>query len=175
MGTIKDPILESVGMAHLGSPKALLGKRGGPLLKEFRDFALRGNMMDMAVGIIIGAAFGRVVSSLVTDILMPPIGLLTGKADFSSKFIDLSGRAYPTLAAAKAAGAATVNYGVFLNSAFDFLLVAFAVFMLIRQVNRLKGEEKPPAVTTKECPFCLSPVALKATRCPQCTSALTSA
>ncbi len=174
MGTIKDPILEGVGLAHLGNPKALLGKRGGPLLKEFRDFALRGNMMDMAVGIIIGAAFGRVVSSLVTDILMPPIGLLTGKADFSSKFIDLSGKAYATLAAAKAAGAATINYGVFLNAAFDFLLVAFAVFMLIRQVNRLKGEEKPPAVSTRACPFCLSAVALKASRCPQCTSTLTA-
>ena len=112
------------------------------MFKEFRDFALRGNMMDMAVGIIIGAAFGRVVSSLVSDILMPPIGLLTGKSDFSSKFIDLSGKAHATLAAARAAGAATINYGVFLNAAFDFLVVAFAVFMLIRQVNRLQGEEK---------------------------------
>jgi large conductance mechanosensitive channel len=174
MGTAKDPILEGVGLAHLGSPKALLGKRGGTVLKEFRDFALRGNMVDMAVGIIIGAAFGRVVSSLVTDILMPPIGLLTGKADFSSKFIDLSGRAYATLAEAKAAGAATINYGLFLNATFDFLMVAFAVFMLIRQVNRLKGEEKPPVVMTKDCPFCLSAVALKATRCPHCTSALTA-
>lgn len=155
MGTTKDPILESVGIAHLGSPKALLGKRGGPMLKEFSDFALRGNMLDMAVGIIIGAAFGRVVSSFVTDILMPPIGLLTGRSDFSSKFINLSGKAYATLADAKAAGAATINYGVFLNAAFDFLIVAFSVFLLIRQVNRLKGEEKPPAVTTKDCPFLL--------------------
>jgi len=175
MGTTKDPILESIGIAHLGSPKVLLGKRGGPLLKDFRDFALRGNMVDMAVGIIIGAAFGRVVSSLVTDILMPPIGLLTGKSDFSSKFISLSGKAYATLAEAKAAGAATINYGVFLNATFDFLIVAFAVFMLIRQVNRLKGEEKPPVVATKDCPFCLSPIALKATRCPHCTAALTAA
>lgn len=174
MGTTKDPILEGVGMAHLGSPRVLLGKGGSPMLKEFRDFALRGNMMDMAVGIIIGAAFGRVVSSLVTDVLMPPLGLLTGKADFSSKFIDLSGRAYATLAAAKAAGAPTINYGVFLNATIDFLIVAFAVFMLIRQVNRLKGEEKPPAVTTKDCPFCFSPTALKATRCPHCTSELTA-
>ncbi len=172
MGTIKDPILESVGLAHLGSPKALLGKGGGRLLGDFRDFALRGNMVDMAVGIIIGAAFGRVVSSLVTDILMPPIGLLTGKSDFSGKFISLTGKAFATLAEAKAAGAATINYGLFLNAAFDFLIVAFAVFMLIRQVNRLKGEEKPPVVTTKDCPFCLSPVALKATRCPHCTSNL---
>jgi large conductance mechanosensitive channel len=145
------------------------------MLKEFRDFAMRGNMLDMAVGITIGAAFGRVVSSLVTDLLTPPIGLLAGKSDFSSKFINLSGTAYTTLADAKAAGAATINYGVFLNAAFDFLIVAFAVFLLIRQVNGLKGEEKPPAVTTKDCPFCLSPVTIKATRCLHCTSELTAA
>jgi large conductance mechanosensitive channel len=174
MGTTKDPILESVGMAHLGSPKALLGKRGGPMLKEFRQFALHGSMLDMAVGIIIGAAFGRVVSSFVTDILTPPIVLLTGKSDFSSKFINLSGRAYATLAEAKAAGAATINYGVFLNATFDFLLVAFAVFVLIRQVNRLKNEGEAPTVTTKECPFCSSAIAIKATRCPHCTSTLTT-
>jgi large conductance mechanosensitive channel len=173
MGTTKDPILESIGMAHLGSPKALLGKRGGPMFKEFSDFALHGNTLDMAVGIIIGAAFGRVVSSFVTDILMPPIGLLTGKSDFSNKFINLSGRAYATLADAKAAGAATINYGVFFNAAFDFLIVGFAVFLLIRQVNRLKREEKQPAVTTKDCPACFSAIAIKATRCPHCTSALT--
>ena len=125
METTKDPILESVGLAHLGNPKALLGQKGGPMLKEFSDFALRGNMLDMAVGIIIGAAFGRVVSSFVTDILMPPIGLLTGRSDFSSKFINLSRKAYATLADAKAAAAATINYGVFLNAAFDFLIVAF--------------------------------------------------
>lgn len=174
MATTKDPILERMGMARLGSPKALLGKRGGPMANEFRDFALHGNMLDMAVGIIIGAAFGRVISSLVSDILMPPIGLLTGKSDFSSKFINLSGTAYATLADARAAGAATINYGVFLNAALDFLIVAFAVFLLIRQVNRLKGQEKPPAVTTKNCPFCLSAVAIQATRCPHCTSQLTA-
>lgn len=175
MGTTKDQMLESVGMSHLGSPKVLIGKRGGPIVQEFKDFALHGNMMDMAVGIIIGAAFGRVVSSLVTDILMPPIGLLTGKADFSSKFIDLSGKAYATLAAARAAGAPTINYGLFLNAAFDFLLVALAVFLLIRQINRLKSAEKPPAVVAKDCPFCFSPVPLRATRCPHCTSALAGA
>jgi large conductance mechanosensitive channel len=175
MGTTKDPILESVGMARLGSPKALLGKKGGPMFKEFREFAMRGNMLDMAVGIIIGAAFGRVVSSLVSDVLMPPIGLLMGRSDFSSKFINLSGTAYASLADAKAAGAATINYGVFLNAVFDFLIVALAVFLLIRQVNRLKGEEKSPALETKECPFCFSPVVIQATRCPHCTSALTGA
>jgi len=171
----KDPILDSIGLAHLGSPKALLGKKGGPFLREFRDFAMRGNMLDMAVGIIIGAAFGRIVSSFVSDILMPPIGLLTGRSDFSNKFINLSGKAYATLAEAKAAGAATINYGVFLNALFDFVLVAFAVFLLIRQVNRLKSEEKPPVPTNKDCPFCFSTIAIKATRCPNCTSALTAA
>jgi large conductance mechanosensitive channel len=175
MATGNDPILDSLGMAHLGSPKALLMKKGGRMLGEFRNFAMRGSMLDMAVGIIVGAAFGRVVSSFVSDILMPPIGLFTGHSDFSSKFINLSGHAYATLADAKAAGAATVNYGVFLNAVSDFLIVAFVVFMLIRQVNRLKTEEKPPLPTAiKDCPFCLSAVAIGATRCPHCTSALTA-
>lgn len=167
-----DPVLESVGLTHLGSPKALLGKRGGPLLREFSEFALRGNMLDMAVGIIIGASFGRVVSSLVSDLIMPPIGLLHGRSDFSSHFINLSGKAYATLAEAKAAGAVTINYGIFLNAVFDFLIVAFAVFLLIRQVNRLKSA---PAVspTTKDCPHCFSAIPLRAVRCPHCTSALT--
>ncbi len=172
MATGNDPILDNLGMAHLGSPKALLGKKGG-MLGEFRDFALRGNMLDMAVGIIIGAAFGRVVSSFVSDILMPPIGLLTGRSDFSNKFVNLSGHAYATLAEAKAAGAATINYGVFCNAFFDFLIVAFAVFTLIRQFNRLKSEQKVIA-STKECPFCFSAVPIKATRCPHCTSNLTT-
>ena len=174
MGISKDQILESVRMPHLGSPKALLRKKGGSVLTEFTDFAMRGNMLDMAVGIIIGAAFGRVVSSFVSDILMQPIGLLTGKSDFSSKFINLSGTVYASLADAKAAGAATINYGLFFNAAFDFLIVALAVFLLIRQVNRLKGEEKPPAVMTKQCPFCFSAIAIQATCCPHCTSPLTA-
>ena len=169
-----DPVLESVGLAHLGSPKALLAKRGGPLLGEFRDFALRGNMLDMAVGIIIGAAFGRVVSSLVSDIIMPPIGLLHGKSDFTNHFINLSGNAYATLAQAKAAGAATINYGIFLNAVFDFLIVAFAVFMLIRQVNRLKSAPQPTTPDTRDCPYCFSAIPLRATRCPHCTSGLTN-
>ena len=172
MATGDDPILGSLGMAHLGSPKALLGKKGGRMLDEFRDFALRGSMLDMAVGIIVGAAFGRVVSSFVSDVLMPPIGLFTGHSDFSNKFINLSGQAYATLAEAKAAGAATINYGVFLNAALDFLLVALAVFLLIRQVNRLKGAEKPARPTTKDCPYCFSAISIKATRCPHCTSAI---
>lgn len=174
MAAGNDPILQGLGMAHLGSPKALLGKKGGRIAGEFRDFALHGSMLDMAVGIIIGAAFGRVVSSFVSDILMPPIGLIRGHSDFSTKFISLSGHAYATLAEAKAAGAATINYGMFFNAVFDFLIVAFAVFMLIRQVNRLKKEEKPAAAATRDCPFCLSAVAIGATRCPHCTSALTA-
>jgi len=169
-----DPVLESVGLTHLGSPKALLGKRRGPLLREFSDFALRGNMLDMAVGIIIGAAFGRVVSSLVSDIIMPPIGLLHGRSDFSSHFLNLSGKAYATLAEAKAAGAATINYGIFLNAVFDFLIVAFTVFLLIRQVNRLKSAPVA-SPTTKDCPYCFSAISVRATRCPNCTSSLTSA
>jgi len=173
MDTAKDPILEELGMAHLGSPKMLLGKGSG-MLGEFRDFAMRGNMLDMAVGIIVGAAFGRVVSSFVSDVVMPPISLLTGRSDFSGRFINLSGHAYATLAEAKAAGVVTLNYGLFLNAVFDFLIVAFAVFLLIRQVNRLKSKPKLPAETTKPCPFCCSSIAIKATRCPQCTSALTS-
>jgi large conductance mechanosensitive channel len=165
-----DPILEGVGLTHLGSSKALLGKHEGPFITEFRDFALRGNMVDMAVGIIIGAAFGRVVSSLVSDILMPPIGLLTGRSDFSTHFLNLSGKAYATLAEAKAAGAVTINYGIFLNAVSDFLIVALAVFMLIRQVNRLKNASA--ASPTKECPHCCSAIAVRATRCPNCTSAI---
>ena len=175
MQTSGDPILDSVGLAHLGSPKVLLHKGGRPVFKEFRDFAMRGNVLDMAVGIIIGAAFGRIINSFVNDILMPPIGMLLGRGDFSNKFISLSGKAYASLAEAKAAGAATINYGLFLNTVFDFLLVAFAIFLLVRQVNRLKREERPAAPTSKDCPYCFTSVALKATRCPQCTSALTAA
>ncbi len=129
---------------------------------------------NMAVGIIVGAAFGRVVSSFVSDILMPPIGLISGHSDFSNKFINLSGHAYATLAEAKAAGAATINYGIFLNAAFDFAIVAFVVFLLIRQVNRLKSEQRAPVTLTKECPFCFSAIAVKASRCPHCTSQLTA-
>ena len=143
------------------------------MLKEFKEFAMRGNVLDMAVGIIIGAAFGKIVGSFVEDLLMPPIGRLIGRADFSNLFISLSGQHYDTLAAAKAAGAATVNYGMFANTVINFLIVAFAVFLLIRQVNRLKKQPAPaPAPTTKECPFCFSAIALKATRCAHCTSDL---
>jgi large conductance mechanosensitive channel len=145
------------------------------MLKEFKEFAMRGNVLDMAIGIIIGAAFGKIISSLVNDVLMPPIGLLLGKVDFSNLFIDLSGQSHPSLAAAKAAGAATINYGVFLNTILDFLIVAFAIFLLIRQVNRFKRQPEPAAPTTKDCPFCASSISLKAVRCPHCTSQLQAA
>ena len=143
------------------------------MLKEFRDFAMRGNVVDLAVGVIIGAAFGKIVSSLVNDIIMPPIGILLGKVDFSNLFLNLSGKSYASLAEAKAAGAATVNYGVFINNCLDFLIVAFAVFLLIRQVNRLTEKPAPAAApTTKECPYCISTIPIRATRCPSCTSEL---
>jgi large conductance mechanosensitive channel len=174
MTTGNDPILDNLRMAHMGSPKALLGKSGHGMLGEFRDFAMRGSMLDMAIGIIVGAAFGRVVSSFVSDILMPPIGLFSGHSDFSNKFINLSGHAFATLAEAKAAGAATINYGVFFNALSDFLIVAFTVFMLVRQVNRLKSEQTVSVPSMRDCPYCLSAVAIKATRCPHCTSTLTS-
>ena len=144
------------------------------MLKEFKEFAMRGNVLDMAIGIIIGGAFGQIVNSLVNDILMPPMGLLLGKVDFSNLFINLSGQHYVTLAEAKKAGAATIAYGVFLNTVINFIIVAFAVFLMVRQINRMKQqEEAPPAEpATKECPYCLSTVPLKATRCPHCTSEL---
>jgi large conductance mechanosensitive channel len=143
------------------------------MFKEFKEFAMRGNVLDMAVGIIIGAAFGKIVSSFVADVLMPPIGLLLGKVDFSNLFINLSGQSFPSVEAAKAAGAATLNYGMFLNTVIDFLIVAFAIFLLIKQVNRFtaaKKEEAPAAPTTKECQRCLSQIPINATRCAHCTS-----
>lgn len=141
------------------------------MLKEFKAFAMRGNVLDMAVGIIIGAAFGKIITSLVSDVLMPPFGRVLGKVDFSSLFLNISGTSYATLAEAKAAGAATINYGMFLNTVIDFLIVAFVIFMLVRQVNRW-NKPAPVVVTTKDCGFCYTAIPLKATRCPNCTSAL---
>jgi large conductance mechanosensitive channel len=140
------------------------------MFKEFKAFAMRGNVLDMAVGIIIGAAFGRIITSFVSDIIMPPLGLVIGKVDFSSLFFNISGTSYPTLAAAKAAGAATINYGVFLNTVLDFVIVALVIFLLVRQVNRWGKPAPAAAPTTKECPYCVSAIPLKATRCPACTS-----
>jgi large conductance mechanosensitive channel len=144
------------------------------MLGEFKKFAMRGNVLDMAVGIIIGAAFGRIVTSIVDDILMPPIGRLLGGVDFSNLFITLTGQQYESLAAAKAAGAATINYGVFMNTVINFLIVAFAVFLLVKQVNRLQPAGPPPEATTKNCPLCLSSIPIKATRCAFCTSELSA-
>ena len=131
--------------------------------REFREFAMRGNVVDLAVGIIIGAAFGKIITSLVNDMIMPPIGLLLGRVDFSSLFLNLSGQPYASLAEAKAAGAPTINYGVFLNTVIDFAIVAFAIFLLVRVINRLsrQPEAAPEAPTTRECPFCLSSIPLK--------------
>jgi len=147
------------------------------MLKEFKEFAMRGNVIDMAVGIIIGAAFGTIVNSLVQDVIMPPIGLLLGKVDFSNIFAVLrEGKVagpYASVAAAKSAGAVTINFGVFINTIISFIIVAFAVFLLVRTINKLRREEVPPPVpTTKECAYCFSKIPIKATRCPNCTSDL---
>jgi large conductance mechanosensitive channel len=145
------------------------------MFKEFKEFAMRGNVVDMAVGIIIGAAFGRIVSSLVNDVIMPPIGLLLGKVDFSSLFFNLSGTPYASLADAKKAGAAIVSYGAFLNTVLDFVIVAFVIFLLIRQMNKLKKQPAAAVPTTKECPYCVSVIPIKASRCGHCTAQLPAA
>jgi large conductance mechanosensitive channel len=146
------------------------------MLREFREFIMRGNVLDLAVAVIIGAAFGKIVTSFVNDVLMPPIGLLLGNVDFSNLYINLSGGSYATLAQAQEAGAATINYGLFLNTVIDFVIVALVIFLIIRQVNRLqRPAEAPPAEpTTKDCPFCFTGISIKATRCPNCTSQLTA-
>jgi len=148
------------------------------MLKEFREFAMRGNVLDMAVGIIIGAAFGGIVNSFVSDIIMPPIGFILGNIDFTNFFLVLKeGKVagpYASVAAAKAAGAVSINYGVFVNTIVSFLIVAFAVFLLVRTINQLRRQEEalPPVPTTKECTYCFSSIPVKAIRCPQCTSEL---
>jgi large conductance mechanosensitive channel len=140
------------------------------MLTEFKTFIIRGNMIDLAVGIVIGAAFTTVVNSFVTDLLMPPIGLLLGRVDFNNLFVTLGGGSYPTIAAAKAAGVPTFNYGVFINNVINLVIVGFAVFIVVKQVNRLRGPEPVAAPTTKECPACAMTIPLKARRCPHCTS-----
>jgi large conductance mechanosensitive channel len=144
------------------------------MLKEFKDFVMRGNLLELAVAFILGVAFGRVVTSLVNDVIMPPIGLLLGGVDFSNLFINLSKTSLSTLAEAQAAGAPTINYGVFILTVLDFVIVAFVVFMLVRAVNRMQ-RPKPAAPTTRDCPYCLSIIPLQATRCPHCTSELRAA
>ena len=146
------------------------------MFKEFKEFAMRGNVVDLAIGIIIGGAFGTIVKSLVDDVIMPPIGLALGNVDFSDLFLMLkegskAAPPYPTLVEAQAAGAVTINYGLFVNSVITFLIIAFAVFLLVRAINRLKPPA-PAAVTTRDCPYCRMPIPVGATRCPECTSEL---
>lgn len=141
------------------------------MLKEFKEFAMRGSVLDLAIGVIIGAAFGKVVSSLVDDVIMPPIGRLLGHVDFSNLFINLSDKTYESLAAAKAAGAPTLNYGNFLNTIINFIIVAFAVFLLVRSVNKWLPKPAPP-VTTRDCPQCAMPIPVGAKKCGHCTSAV---
>jgi large conductance mechanosensitive channel len=145
------------------------------MLKGLREFILRGNVLDLAVAVIIGAAFGKIVTSLVNDILMPPLGLALKNVDFSDLFIDLSGGQHATLAQAKAAGDATINYGVFLNNVIDFVIVAIVIYLVIRSANKMKRAPAPADPTTKECAFCRTTIPIAATRCPNCTSNLTPA
>lgn len=141
------------------------------MLKDFKAFVMRGNVMDLAVGVIIGAAFGKIVSSFVSDILMPPLGLLLGKVDFSNLYVSLNGQEFASLAEAQAAGAPTLNYGLFINNIIDFLIIALVIFLLVRGLAKLsKKEEAPAEVTTRDCPYCQTPISKKATRCPHCTS-----
>ena len=146
------------------------------MVKEFKEFIMKGNVLDLAVGIIIGAAFNGIVNSLVNDVIMPPIGLLLGQVDFSSLYINLTSTAYPSLAAAQEAGAATINYGLFINQVINFLIIALVVFLIVRQFNRMRRqEEKAPDPTTKNCPYCATEIPIPATRCPHCTSELPAA
>ncbi|MCL4558991.1 MAG: large conductance mechanosensitive channel protein MscL [Chloroflexi bacterium] len=142
------------------------------MIKEFKEFALKGSMLDLAVGIIIGAAFSAVINSLVKDIIMPPIGLLFSGINFADLFISLNGTQYPNLAAAQAAGAPTINYGTFINTIISFLIVALVLFLIIRQINRMKRQPPAPEPNTKECPYCFTTIPLQASRCPACTSEL---
>ena len=143
-------------------------------MRGFRTFLLRGNVVDLAVAVVIGAAFGTIVTSFVKDLLMPPIGLALGGVNFEDLFVTLSGSSYPSLAAAKAAGAPTLNYGIFINTIINFVIVAFAVFLLVRQIDRLRATPAPPSPSTKECSQCAMAIPLRAVRCPHCTSALTA-
>jgi large conductance mechanosensitive channel len=140
------------------------------MFKEFKEFAMQGNVMDLAIGVIIGGAFGKIISSLVTDVITPLIGLVLGKVDFANLFIDLSGKGVTTLDEAKKAGAATLNYGLFINSIIDFVIVAFCIFLVVKQINRFKKAPPPADPTHKDCPFCLSSIPIQATRCAACTS-----
>lgn len=142
------------------------------MFKEFKEFAMKGSVLDLAIGVVVGGAFGKIVTSLVNDIIMPIIGRLLGKVDFSNFFISLDGTSYNTLAEAKEAGAATLNYGVFINTIIEFLIISFSLFLVIRQVNKLRRDEEVEQPSTQECEFCLSEIPIDASRCPYCTSVL---
>jgi large conductance mechanosensitive channel len=143
------------------------------MIKEFKEFALRGSVLDMAIGVIIGTAFGKIISSLVSDILMPPIGLLLGNVDFTNLFWSLSGEKFKSLADAQAAGAATINIGVFINTLINFIIIAIVLFFVLKPINMMtRSREKPAEATVKDCPYCLTSIPLKASRCPHCTSQL---
>lgn len=142
------------------------------MLKEFKEFAIKGNMIDLAIAVILGGAFGKIITSLVNDIIMPPLGLLLGNVNFTDLFVSLNGTKYASLADAQAAGAATLNYGLFINTIIDFLIVAFIIFLIVRQINRMKRAPVPAAPTTKDCPYCYTQIPIPATRCPNCTSEL---
>ncbi len=142
------------------------------MLKEFKDFVMRGNVLDLAVAVIIGGAFGKIITSFVNDVLMPPFGLLLGGVDFANLFIPLDGQTYESLETAKTAGAATLNYGVFINTIIDFLIIALVIFLIVKAANKMKKPAPAAAPTTKECPHCFTTISIKATRCPNCTSEL---
>jgi len=142
------------------------------MLKEFKEFAMRGNVIDLAIGVIIGGAFGKIISSLVADVIMPLIGLLLGKINFANLFLNLSPEKYATLAAAQEAGAPTLNYGIFINAIVDFLIVAFVIFLVIKGINKMQRPAPEPAPTTKKCPYCFTEIPIEAKRCPNCTSQL---
>ena len=166
------PIGPAMSIMRIVDRKERGSVRRQAMFKGFKEFVTRGNVMDMAVGVIIGAAFGKIVASLVNDVLMPPIGKLLGGVDFSGLFISLSAQHYDTLKAAKDAGAATLNYGMFLQALIDFLIIAFVIFLMVKGVNKLKKAPAPAPPSTKECPFCATAIPVKATRCPACTSDL---
>jgi len=142
------------------------------MMKEFKEFAVKGNVVDLAVGVIIGAAFGKIVTSFVSDIVMPPLGMIMGKVNFTDLFIDLSGQGFTSLKAAKDAGAPVISYGLFINTILDFAIIAFVIFMVIKQINRFKKEPAAAPPNTKDCPFCCTAIPIPAKRCPQCTSEL---
>jgi large conductance mechanosensitive channel len=163
-----------VGITHRRVPAQFTWRPGGPMFKEFKEFIGRGNVIDLATAVVIGAAFGKIVDSLVKDVIMPPIGLVLGKVDFANLFINLGDGEYATLADAQAAAAPTINYGNFINQIISFLIVALAIFLIVKQVNRMRRQTEPAAPTEKVCPHCIMTVPLGATRCPHCTSSLTA-